>query len=99
GITEGIHSIALDVDTTGPSSTVALSGRSGTNGWFISNVTVFLNASDATSGVATVTYRVDQGAGRLYLAPFLLSVGEHQIDLFATELAGNAEPTQCACES
>jgi len=96
GITEGIHSIALDVDTTGPSSTAALSGRSGTNGWYISNVTVFLNASDATSGVATVTYRVDQGAWRLYLAPFVLSEGEHQIDFFATDVAGNAEPIRSA---
>src|SRR5439155_481642 len=91
GITEGIHSITLDVDTTAPSSTAALSGRSGTNGWYISNVTVFLNASDATSGVATVTYRVDQGVWRLYLVPFVLSEGEHQIDFFATDVAGNEQ--------
>src|SRR5207247_76107 len=96
GITEGIHSITVDVDTTGPSSSAALSGRSGTNGWYISNVTVFLNATDATSGVATVTYRVDQGAWQLYLAPFVVTEGEHQIDFFATDVAGNAEPLRSA---
>ncbi|TMA00927.1 MAG: PKD domain-containing protein, partial [Methanobacteriota archaeon] len=96
GITEGIHSITVDVDTTGPSSSAALSGRSGTDGWYISNVTVFLNATDATSGVATVTYRVDQGAWQLYLAPFVVTEGEHQIDFFATDVAGNAEPLRSA---
>src|SRR5207249_587184 len=90
GITDRIQSITLDVHTTGPSSSAALSGRSGTDGWYISTVTVFLNATDSTSGVATVTYRVDQASWQLYLAPFVLTEGEHQIAFFATDVAGNA---------
>jgi hypothetical protein len=89
---EATGAIMVAVDTNGPTSSAAFSGRAGENGWFVSDVTVFLNATDSTSGVANVTYRVDQGPWQEYLAPFVLTDGPHWIDFYATDVAGNAEP-------
>src|SRR5439155_146259 len=60
-------------------------------GWFVSAVTVYLNATDATSGVANITYRIDGGPWRAYAGPFVLAEGRHAVDFQATDLAGNVE--------
>src|SRR5206468_1797700 len=72
GLTEAMRSIAVSVDTVAPASVADLSGQSGANGWFISNVTVVLNATDATSGVAGISYRIGTGAWLSYAGPFVL---------------------------
>src|SRR5207237_10540584 len=91
GLVEPKKSLAGRVDTTPPTTTSESSGTAGMNGWFISNVTVFLNASDATSGVANVTYRVDGGPWSVYAGPFTLTAGVRVVEFFATDLAGIQE--------
>src|SRR5207247_5022279 len=59
--------------------------------WFISNVTVLLYATDETSGVASISYRVDNGALISYAGPFLLGEGRHHVEYYATDLAGIVE--------
>src|SRR5205823_95923 len=88
GLTEAVRSIAISVDTAPPSSVDAISGQSGANGWFISNVTVVLNATDATSGVASISYKIDTGAWLSYAGPFLLGEGRHHVEYYATDVAG-----------
>src|SRR5436305_1381341 len=68
-----------------------LSGQSGANGWFVSNVTVFLNATDATSGVAGISYRIGTGAWLSYAGPFVLGEGRQHVEYYATDLAGILE--------
>src|SRR5256885_9336747 len=51
GLNEATHHIVIRIDTTPPVSTSTLSGTAGNNGWYISLVTVVLNATDSTSGV------------------------------------------------
>src|SRR3989475_311078 len=91
GLFEGTHSLSLAVDTTPPASSISLAGTAGANGWYVSNVTVSMSASDATSGVANITYRVDGGAWLSYAGPFVLGEGSHAVDYFASDQAGLAE--------
>jgi hypothetical protein len=91
GLVEGTHSLSLAVDTTPPASVIALSGTAGANGWYVSNVTGSLSGSDATSGVSSITYRVDGGAWLTYNGPFVLGEGTHAVDYFASDQAGLVE--------
>src|SRR5205823_14545625 len=77
--------------TVAPTSVADLSGQSGANGWFISNVTVVLNATDATSGVAGISYRIGTGAWLSYAGPFVLGEGRHHVEYYATDVAGIVE--------
>src|SRR5207245_5524668 len=91
GLTETTKSLTVKVDTVAPVTTASLSGTPGSNGWFVSAVTVYLNATDATSGVSNITYRIDGGPWRAYAGPFVLAEGRHAVDFQATDLAGNVE--------
>src|SRR5207253_10613847 len=91
GLTEAMRSIAVSVDTVAPASVADLSGQSGANGWFISNVTVVLNATDATSGVAGISYRIGTGAWLSDAGLFVLGEGRHHVEYYATDLAGIVE--------
>src|SRR5205807_1188086 len=92
GNVEAFRSVEIAIDTTPPTTSASLSGTAGENGWYVSDVTVILNASDATSGVANVTYRVDGGPWSVYAGPFILTDGVRVVEFFATDLAGIPEP-------
>src|SRR5207247_9572867 len=62
GLMEATHSLSVSVDVTPPATASSLAGTAGANGWYTSNVTVSLTATDATSGVAAVNYRIDSGS-------------------------------------
>jgi len=82
------------VDTKAPTTTVALSGTSGSNGWWRSNVAVTLSATDPSpsSGGLTIRYRVDAGAWTTYTGPFnVTGDGIHTLYFYTTDAAGNAE--------
>jgi hypothetical protein len=86
--------VAITVqDTTAPSTSVLITGTEGLNGWYVSEVTVDLNASDSCTGVADITYTVDGVSTTVSdaNASFLLVVGIHQITFAASDNAGNTE--------
>jgi hypothetical protein len=89
GVVAGVQSIDVWVDTTPPAATIALSGRSGANGWFVSDVSVNLSATDGTSGVAALWYRIDQATWLAYSGPFTLGEGRHTVEYYAVDVAGN----------
>src|SRR5207245_4266153 len=99
GNLEAVRSATVLIDTTPPASSSALSGTHGNNGWYISDVTATLSATDATSGVAAISYRTDGGAWQLYLGPFTLSDGVHVLEYYATDVAGLNEPAHSATVS
>jgi len=84
------------VDTIPPSTTIQLTGTSGTAGWFRSSVRIDLAATDDV-GVRNTTYRVDLGSWRNYTGPFdVTGDGSHTVDYYSTDDAGNSEVMKTA---
>jgi hypothetical protein len=91
----------LKIDQTPPTTTYQLDGLLGENGWFIASpVTVTLSASDETSGLDHVRYRVEGGSWQQTSDPVVTTtvslLGQTErlrnVEYYATDLAGNAEP-------
>jgi hypothetical protein len=75
---EGLkHPLSLAIDTAPPVSRAILNGTAVDGYWFRSTVNVTLEASDATSGVVSVKYRLDGSGWQAYAAPFEVSDGAH----------------------
>ncbi|MEE9592128.1 MAG: hypothetical protein V3W28_00930 [Thermoplasmata archaeon] len=86
---------SFGIDRTPPSTTANLVGTPGPDGWYPAPVTVELVATDATSGIASMTFRLDGGAVQGYTDPFVVEGdGTHTVAFFAVDEAGNTEPVQ-----
>jgi uncharacterized lipoprotein YddW (UPF0748 family) len=85
-------------ETTAPvtQATLTPSAPDGSNGWYKSDVTVALSASDECSGVARTEYSTDGGANYLpYTAAFTISAeGLTTISYRSIDRAGNQESVQ-----
>ena len=106
GLTDGIHQIGFwatdeaglvtqvnqtyHIDTRRPGIEGSLSGVSGENGWFTSNVTLSASATDPQpgSGIDTFTYIQDGAPEDLYTVPLSLGDGQHTVRLDAQDKAG-----------
>ncbi len=100
----------LRVDRTPPMTSHQLDGKTGQAGWFVgSPVTVTLSSSDEvlgvseTSGLDRIRYRIDGGTWQQSAGPvvsFVVSMPQgqseyvRQVEYYATDLAGNAEPVR-----
>jgi peptide/nickel transport system substrate-binding protein len=83
------------VDTVAPSTTVDISGTLGLNDWYTSPVTITLEASDDTSGVASTFYKFDDHDWLVYSDSFLMTAeGVHILWFYSTDSAGNTEVSQ-----
>ncbi|MGE5375941.1 MAG: hypothetical protein ACM3XO_12865 [Bacteroidota bacterium] len=82
------------LDTRRPEIEGNMSGVSGENGWFTSDVTLFASASDPQpgSGIGKFFYILD-GVDAPYTDPLILTDGKHSIELFAEDEAGNRTPS------
>lgn len=83
--------VAVQIDRAPPSTSAQVLGTSGTSGWYTSNVSVELTATDPLSGVASIAYRVDNGSWQTYVAAISLHEGTHTVEYNATDILGNAE--------
>ena len=93
-VESALSSAVVMIDTSAPRTSVAVAGTSGLAGWYRSPVTVSLSAVDdaPSSGVATLEYRVNDGAFQPYAAPFVVSAeGTTRITARAADRAGNVE--------
>jgi hypothetical protein len=80
-------------DTTPPVTTHELDGTMGENDWYISDVTITLEATDDDSGVDYTMISIDGGAFEEYTAPVVVSDdGEHEFEYYSVDNAGNEEP-------
>ena len=61
------------IDSTAPETTATLSGTQGENGWYTSDVTVELSATDDLSGVKETKYKINSGVWETYSEPFTVS--------------------------
>jgi hypothetical protein len=82
-------------DATPPVTTISFNPPEpdGENGWYVSNVTVILNASDDLSGVNITKYRVKDDIWQTYLEPFILDFDGEDIliEFYSIDNAGNQE--------
>ena len=78
----------IKIDSTPPSLDVSVPTVDGLNGWYKSPVTLTASASDATSGLADLQYRVDGGSWTIGTS-ISVSDGVHTVDFHAHDVAGN----------
>jgi len=89
GDTSRMGSASGLLDSGAPSLSASLSGTPGESGWYISDVTLSADATDAVSGLASLLVAVHGGAWAAYTGPLMLSDGEHAVGLRAVDVAGN----------
>ena len=78
------------LDVTPPSTTHVIDGVLGNDGWYVSNPTIQLTPQDAVSGVATTSYRIDDGPLQTGTQFVLAGDGRHVVTYYSTDAAGNA---------
>ena len=78
-------------DPQPPIPGINLSGTSGLNGWYVSDVSVVANAWDAISGLASAALSVDGGA--MFSSTIISADGVHSLNETATDHAGNSATT------
>jgi hypothetical protein len=86
---------SVEVSELEPPVTVAtLDGTVGNAGWYLSDVTVTLEATDDTA-VNYTTYSVDSGTWVVYTAPFDITTdGTHMVEFYSVDALGNVEDTK-----
>jgi len=79
------------VDSIAPSSNISVNGIE-SGGSYTGHVTINLTATDATSGLGALTYRLDGGSWTTYTGNItVLTNGQHTLEYYATDVAGNNE--------
>jgi len=88
-------------DTTPPSSTASIAPPASAFGWHAGDVTATITATDADSGVERIDYSVSIGpqtaigGAAAAVAPVTVtSEGDNTLSYFATDVAGNVEPSK-----
>lgn len=85
-----VGSESFRIDTVPPAVTATASGTSGAHGWYTSDVSVALAASDAASGVVSLEYKLGTGDWILYSVPIVVeSQGKTELQYRATDEAGS----------
>jgi len=86
---------AVMEDSGPPVTTITLNGVSGSNGWYVSNVTVDLTSCDDVSEIAAIAYSLDGVTWIRYCAPFqIIREGTTTVWFNSTDVANNAEATR-----
>jgi hypothetical protein len=91
GNVEATKTLTVKVDRVAPSTTAALGGTAGQNGWYTTAVTLTFTATDATSGVASTFCQVDGGTPTTGATCTVSADGTHTVAYWSTDSAGNAE--------
>ena len=89
---EAVESESIKIDNTPPETNFSVNGSMGDNDWYVSNVTVILNASDSLSGVNYTKYKIDDGDWKDYDGEIDIgSSGSHKVYFYSVDNAGNIE--------
>jgi len=95
GNIEDANSIDVKIDKTSPVTEHEFEGIIGEDGWFVSDVTVTLSATDAVSGLNYTMYKLNDGAWITYVEPFIVTEdGDYTLYYYSVDLAGNTETTK-----
>lgn len=95
GSPESAKSQEIKIDKTPPITSAAIAGTLGNNGWYLSDVTITVTATDSYSGIKEIHYIVDgvENVVSSDTAMFTLTVdGAHSIEYWAVDNAGIEGP-------
>ncbi len=81
-------------DATPPITTLTVEGAPNAQGWYETPVTLTLQAQDATSGVASTSWRLDDDAWQEGSQTVIQEDGKHAFRYFSADEAGNKEAEQ-----
>jgi len=79
-----------------PVSTLRSAGTAGASGWYVSSVTVTLEATSGSGSAVSIAYRLDGNAWATYANPIVLLDGRHVLEYQATDAQGYSEPAKSA---
>jgi hypothetical protein len=82
------------IDSVIPTSTLGISGTSGTNGWYVTVVQVTLTAASPSGSAVSIRYSLDRIAWMDYTAPFAVGEGTHTFQWQAFDAEGHRETIQ-----
>jgi len=86
---QAMASRSIKIDKTQPILSITPTGSTGSNGWYVSNVSLSMLSNDNTSGVASSEYNQD-GTGWLpFSSAITITDGSHNIQVRSTDAAGN----------
>ena len=85
---------SLWYDGTPPRTEVHLDGTLGQNGWYVGPIAFAMSATDATSGLDSIRYQVDDGPWNSGDHFTLADEGIHSVRISSVDIAGNVEPAQ-----
>ncbi len=92
GNREASQSVTLLIDKSSPTTTADIQGGLGSNGWYVSEVTVVLAATDMTSGTACSEYSFDGNTWFTYSEPIAIRTeGTTSLCYRSVDYAGNME--------
>jgi flagellar hook assembly protein FlgD len=84
---------SFTLDATPPESAASQHSTAGLDGWKVSPVDVAISATDALSGVRSISYRIEGGAVKAYSGGLTITRnGSTTLDYRATDKAGIREP-------
>jgi len=90
-LTDVLHTLHQNWDTTPPITTINLSGILGDNDWFTSDIAMFLSATDDTE-VDKIKYSFDDATWTTYTTPVTITNEGNTIVYYkSTDKAGNPE--------
>ncbi|MFB0562508.1 MAG: NosD domain-containing protein [Candidatus Lokiarchaeia archaeon] len=95
GMEESIFAVMEPGDVTPPETTISLDGTLGLEGWYTSDVTVNLSATDDVSGIAKTEYSFNGEYWCTYTEPFnIITEGVITVYFNSTDSEGNVEATK-----
>ncbi|MEM3039121.1 MAG: right-handed parallel beta-helix repeat-containing protein [Thermoplasmata archaeon] len=87
---EAPHELVVKVDSAAPSTEIFLSGIKGQGDWYLSSITVLINATDNESGVASIWYSIDASPTVPWASLIVItSDGYHNIVAYSIDAVGN----------
>lgn len=90
GNAEAPNTRCENLDSVAPVTNLTVFGAKGPF-WYRENVTLQLDATDATSGLAATKYRLDGGAVTIGTSVVVSASGNHTIEYWSVDDAGNEE--------
>ncbi|MGQ9517781.1 MAG: OmpL47-type beta-barrel domain-containing protein, partial [Anaerolineae bacterium] len=93
---ETAQELPIWIDREAPTTSLAIAGAMGANGWYTSPITVTFVVTDPVSGRDSTLYRLNGGMWQAGESLVVDSDGIHTLEYYSIDRAGNREATHTA---